>query len=156
MPLSLQGTRPRGNRHVRKEDVLQDMRIAAAACPRGALSQKRYEHIGRYSVSTVRRYFGRWAAAMELALPEVVRRREPTVEEMIADMHRVADKCRATVAQQAELPYHRMGRTTKLSKQFYDANGVYGHRYLEIHLGEEHFGVNGWAALRAALGITDV
>lgn len=140
----------------RDEDIIQDMRIAAAACPRGALTLHRYNKLGRYGAMAVRGRFGSWTAAMWRALPEVMERRHPTPAQMIADLHRVADICREAIAANSDndVRYHAV-KVRNLSANFYSRRGLYGHRYLLIHLAP-HLQVKTWTEIKLAVGIDDV
>lgn len=151
----MRGHRPYGHkRHVRNEDILLDMRIAAQACPRGELSQLRYDLIGRHSATMVNLRFGSWRAAMDQAFPELVERRAPTVDQMIADLHRVADILRAARQDQEQVPRRQRLRT--LSIEFYAQHGKYGHRYVDTHL-PRALGVTTWKQMKAAItGLEDV
>lgn len=151
--------RPAGNdTTVRDEDFIQDMRIAAQACPRGRLSEHRYDKLGRYTSIMVRWRFGTWNAAMRLAFPELMARLHPTVDEMLADLHRVADISRQMMQAAIEnnVGWHQR-RGCGLSAPFYTRHGKYGPRYLMLHLGPHlHAPGNSWPALKLAAGITDV
>lgn len=158
----------RGSNHHTDEEIIRDMRIAAAACPRGELSEKRYDKYGRYKSRTAANRFGSWDEAMRLALPHIYARKHPTPEQLIADLHRVADLCRRELARIAAVGvpaiagktryntiYHT-AKVRKLSKAFYDQHGAYGHTFVLTHLGEEHLKVRGWTALKHAIGIHDI
>lgn len=149
------GHRPRGSRNLRNEDILQDMRITAQQCPRGVLTKHRYDELGRYSGQSVLYHFGSWDAAMWLALPELMERKHPTPDQMIADLHRVAEKCRAAVARAKEIPY-RQRTLRSFSPGFYMQHGNYGYRLVCKHLAK-HLNVNDvWTEIKRAIGITDV
>lgn len=146
------GPRVPGQKNLRDEDIIQDMRIAAASCPRGELSVERYNKYGRYHSKNAIYRFGSWNEAMRRALPEVFARRNPTVEQMIDDLKRVAELCRRQIENQ-NLGYRHAIR--RLSKDYYDKHGKYAHTYLLIHLGPTVQATN-WTELKVAIGITDV
>lgn len=150
----MRARRASNDEKIRDEDFIQDMRIAAQACPRGRLSEHRYDKLGRYTAIMVRYRFGTWNAAMRLAFPELMARLHPSVDEMIADLHRVADISRQMM--QAAVGWHQR-RGCGLSAPFYTRHGKYGPRYLMLHLGPHlHVTGNSWPELKLALGITDV
>lgn len=150
--------RVRGQKHLRDEDIIQDMRIAAAACPRGMLSVDRYNKIGRYHSKNAVVRFGSWNEALRRALPDVYAQRHPTVQQMIDDLLRVAEICRGYLEKgpPSDAHYHERGQFRSLSKPFYDKHGRYAHTYLINHLAMEHFKVNSWTELKQVMGITDV
>lgn len=90
---------------------------------------------------------------MWLALPEVMKLRHPTIEDLIADAHRVADECRAVLAE-PDGGYTK-GSVFKFSRMFYEQHGSYGWYDMSRGLGE-HFKVKTWTDVKGALGITDV
>lgn len=144
-----------GQKNLTNEDIIQDMRIAAQACPRGELSVQRYNKYGRYHSKNAIVRFGSWNAAMKRALPEVYARRHPTPEQMIADVHRVAEICRRHIAKQTDVPVRN--RIRQLSKVFYDTHGKFAHTYLLNHLAKEYLKLGyDWTGMKRAIGIEDV
>lgn len=152
-PGSRRRRRARGPKGLSDEEILQDMRIAAQASPRGGLSEARYAHVGRYDSKTPAYRFGSWNEAMRRALPDVYERRHPSPALMIADLHRVADICRKQMAEQVQMavPW-RESKVRSLSLRFYNQHGQYTSSYLRHHLGQ-HLQVRGWPQILTALGI---
>lgn len=143
------------NENLTDEDILQDMRIAAQACPRGELSVDRYNKIGRYHHRNAVRRFGSWNAALQRATPEAYARRHPTPEQMIADLHRVAEICRRHIAKQTEVS--NRNKVRQMSKEFYDAHGKFAHTYIINHLAKEHLKLGfDWTGMKRAIGIADI
>lgn len=144
-----------GQKNLTDEDILQDMRIAAQKCPRGELSVERYNKYGRYHSRNAVVRFGSWNEALKRATPEAYARRHPTPEQMIADLHRVADICRRHIAKHADVSSHKKIR--QLSKEFYDAHGTFAHTYIINHLAKEHLKLGfDWTRMKRVIGIEDV
>lgn len=145
----MEGRRGFGPKNLKDEDIIQDMRLTAITAPHGALTERFYRAHGRYSAVTVTYHFGSWTEGMKKAFPDLMARRTPTPEAMIADLNRVADVCR-----KSSRPIHRKVRT--LTRDFYAQYGEWGSAQLLHHLAEAHLKVKGWKAMKVAIGITDV
>lgn len=145
--------RPLGRKGITNEDLLQDMRIAAQGAPRGWLTVNSYQEFGRYSSDAVVEHFGSWNEALRLALPDVYAQRNPTDEEMLADLHRVADLCRAQMVNQDRNWYAQKVRS--LSQAFYNQHGRYRWHYLLSHLGPRYHATT-WRDLLITLGFKDL
>lgn len=91
---------------------------------------------------------------MWLAVPEQMRRRNPTPEQMIEDVLRVAEKRRQLNAD-PNVRRNQKGER-KMSTVFYTKHGKWGHMLILARLGMDHFGVKTWTELKRVLGLEDV
>lgn len=91
---------------------------------------------------------------MWLAFPKLMEQRNFTIENLVADVQRTADKLRKYAASSEKAQFDR-GNFFKLSRRFYEKNGTYGWYDMFFTL-REHFGVKTWVEVKRAIGITDV